>query len=179
MKSTISPERIPSVESAKTTTISKPFHDDRLFFIEFLRCFAIIQVILLHASAPFAASTSTKGLFWVGCILDSFARSCVPLFLLISGMLLLSSRRNESAIDFLKHRFWRVGIPLISWTIIYSGWRLSNGAQLDWVTVVNLPACYHLPAVRYISDTVNILAILSLLPPAQNSNFDRALIQCL
>lgn len=124
--------------------------DNRLFFIEFLRCFAIVQVILLHASAPFAVSTSTKGLFWVGCIIDSFARSCVPLFLLISGMLLLSSRQNESSVDFLKRRIWRVGIPLLAWTIIYSGWRLSKGAHLDWVTVINQPACYHLQYLYYL-----------------------------
>ncbi|HIA55676.1 MAG TPA: hypothetical protein EYN91_26925 [Candidatus Melainabacteria bacterium] len=124
--------------------------DNRLFFIEFLRCFAIMQVMLLHASAPFAVATSAKGLFWVGCILDSFARSCVPLFLLISGMLLLSSRQNESAVDFLKRRFWRVGAPLIAWTIIYTGWRLSKGAHLDWVNIINQPACYHLQYLYYL-----------------------------
>lgn len=124
--------------------------DNRLFFIEFLRCFAIVQVILLHVSAPFAVSTSTKGLFWVGCIIDSFARSCVPLFLLISGMLLLSSRHSEGGVDFLKRRLWRVGIPLIAWTIIYSGWRLSKGAHLDFVSVINQPVCYHLQYLYYL-----------------------------
>lgn len=147
MKNAITLERVPHATSIQATNTSK---DDRLFFIEFLRCFAIIQVILLHASAPFASATSSKGLFWIGCILDSFTRSCVPIFLLIGGMLLLSAHQDESVVSFLKRRFWRVGMPLIAWTIIYSGWMISRGAHLDWLTVINQPACYHLHYLYYL-----------------------------
>lgn len=147
-------ERVPSAESVQATTVSaekkSASNNDRLFFIEFLRCFAIIQVILLHASAPFAVAVSAKGNFWIGCIVDSAARSCVPLFLLISGMLLLSSSHEESAVSFLRRRFWRVGMPLIAWTLIYCCWRLNNGAHLNWQSVINQPACYHLQYLYYL-----------------------------
>lgn len=149
MNSSITQQRVLYAESAKATT-SNVSDSDRLFYIEFLRCIAIVQVILLHASAPFAVAVSSKGTFWIGCIVDSAVRSCVPLFLLISGMLLLSSKQEESAVAFLKRRFWRVGMPLISWTLIYFGWRINNGAHLDWHTIVNQPACYHLQYLYYL-----------------------------
>ncbi|PZM85306.1 MAG: hypothetical protein DKT66_03745 [Candidatus Melainabacteria bacterium] len=137
----------PILHPANTPNATKQEH---FFYVDFLRCFAIIQVILLHTSAPFATTTSAKGLFWVGCILDSITRSCVPLFLMISGMLLLSSRKEEPPVTFLQRRLWRVGSPLIAWTVIYCGWRFSRGAQLDWQTVVNQPACYHLQYLYYL-----------------------------
>lgn len=64
---------------------------------------------------------------------------------------MLSSHQNESALIFLKRRFWRVGMPLVSWTIIYTGWRWSNGTHLDWQTVINQPACYHLQYLYYLA----------------------------
>lgn len=126
-------------------------NSNRLFYIDFLRCFATIQVILLHASAPMANAVSSPGLFWVGCIFNSLTRSCVPLFLLISGMLLLSSLQSENAGTFLKRRFWRIGMPLVSWTAIYSIWMATHGLKLDWLTVVNQPACYHLHYLYYLA----------------------------
>lgn len=127
---------------------SKP---DKLFYIETLRCIAIIQVLLVHASGPFAVSTYSPTLFWTGLITDSFARSCVPLFLMISGMLLLSSEKEESISSFLKRRLTRVIVPLVVWTAVFTTWNTYNGMPFNWLDVLNKPACYHLSYLYYLT----------------------------
>ncbi|MBA3992060.1 MAG: hypothetical protein C0469_00940 [Cyanobacteria bacterium DS2.3.42] len=148
---TLSRDTQPSHLADNSLPASDAPNSNRLFYIDFLRCFATIQVILLHASAPMANAVSSPGLFWVGCIFNSLTRSCVPLFLLISGMLLLSSLQSENAGTFLKRRIWRIGMPLVSWTAIYSIWMATHGLKLDWLTVVNQPACYHLHYLYYLA----------------------------
>jgi len=47
----------------------------------------------------------------------TFTRPCVPLFILLSGTLLLPLKRETGA--FLKHRFFRVVIPFLVWSVLY------------------------------------------------------------
>ncbi len=104
----------------------------RNYAIDTLRTIATLLVILLHVSGEYA----NKGLldnnynlsFWIGNILDSFSRICVPIFVLISGMFLVG--RNESFKDSYKKRASRILFPLIAWTIIY----LIFSATLNYIS---------------------------------------------
>lgn len=93
----------------------------RNYSIDTLRTIATLFVILLHVSAEYVI-IGKKNLtfdtsFWVGNIVDSFTRICVPLFVLISGMFLVG--RKETFKQSYQKRASRILIPLISWTIIY------------------------------------------------------------
>lgn len=56
-------------------------------------------------------------------IYQSMGRVGVPLFILLSGALLLvPSKENESMREFFRKRFVRVGLPFIFWVIIYFIW---------------------------------------------------------
>lgn len=122
-----------------------------LFSVDFLRFYATMQVLLIHTSGPFAAMMMSKSTWWAGCLIDSFARPAVPIFFMISGMLLLEPRSNqkdETTLFFLKRRFTRVFLPLLAWSAIYLANRFMNApGTFHWHQLpqyLSEPACYHL-----------------------------------
>jgi len=93
----------------------------RLFYLDFLRVFAILSVVLLHCidslivTLPFFGTTSWK----ISIVLNEITRTGVPLFLMISGYLMLSDKKSEELSYFYKKRLPRLLIPLVLWCIIY------------------------------------------------------------
>ncbi|WIV12240.1 acyltransferase family protein [Proteiniborus sp. MB09-C3] len=93
----------------------------RIIYIDILRILSIFAVVVLHVSAPFAASTNTYGIkwWWVGNLADSITRWSVPVLILISGRLMLYNDREESVLLFLRKRLIKVIIPLVFWSLLY------------------------------------------------------------
>ena len=65
-------------------------------YLNRVRVFAIMMIVLLHVSAPVrdqwhAMATAN---WFVSAILDSFGRAGVPLFVMISGALLLPKKED-------------------------------------------------------------------------------------
>jgi len=94
---------------------------DRVTFIEQLRVVATFIVIVLHCYAAYFVDNSIFGTktWWGVNIINGFTRWGVPIFLMISGTLLLDTSRNESIGYFLKKRSSRVLIPFVFWSILY------------------------------------------------------------
>lgn len=88
-------------------------------WINYLRVIATVSVIFLHVSAeiPTLYKKIPDDIWWIGNFFDSAVRFCVPLFLMISGALLLGKKINTT--DFLKKRIWRVLLPFLFWSLIY------------------------------------------------------------
>lgn len=79
-------------------------------------------VVICHACDPFNCSTeSLKNPEFVrwGAIWGSMLRPCVPLFVMITGALLLPVRENSLGI-FYKKRIPRVFIPFLIWSSLYT-----------------------------------------------------------
>jgi surface polysaccharide O-acyltransferase-like enzyme len=99
--------------------------------VDLIRTFAIVLVILLHASEEsFAISDIVNQAivtrWWSMTIYNSFARECVPLFIMLSGALLLQPYKIEEPVKvFFKKRLIRIGMPWIFWGIIYFAWSYS------------------------------------------------------
>lgn len=94
----------------------------RVVYLDWLRVIATIAVITIHVSA----SVVTMNLydhhqsFWLaGNLFESLSRFTVPMFVMISGALLLSSSKDIEYKQFLWKRVNKVFIPLIGWSIIY------------------------------------------------------------
>ncbi len=85
-----------------------------------LRFFATISVIILHvaSTALYFFNKIPLSHWLIADLTDSAMRFCVPLFLMISGGLLL--RENHKPIEFFKKRVTRVIFPFIFWSLIYS-----------------------------------------------------------
>ncbi|TKI70155.1 hypothetical protein FC756_08615 [Lysinibacillus mangiferihumi] len=95
----------------------------RIQYMDSLRAIAILGVLLLHAATPYVVLYDKIALFdWqTGIVYNALSRWCVPIFLMISGALLLG-RKEESLRTFFKKRANKILLPFIAWSIIYYAW---------------------------------------------------------
>lgn len=84
----------------------------RIVYLDFLRAFAIICIVLIHISSHFNKNITN---FNFSAIITAFVLIGVPLFFMISGALLIG-KSNE---NFINKRFKRVLSPFLFWVIIY------------------------------------------------------------
>jgi surface polysaccharide O-acyltransferase-like enzyme len=94
-------------------------NENKEFWLNDLRAYATIAVVLLHITAPvvYKFGTVSKLDWWVGNIIDSTTRFCVPIFLMLTGALILPKKYELG--DFLKKRILRILPPFLFWSIIY------------------------------------------------------------
>jgi len=139
--------------------------NNSIYWVHVIRVVAVIFVVLLHSSAQILQLNVAFASFdwWVGNLIDSSMRMCVPLLFMITGYLLLG--KEERLGIFFHKRFSRIAIPLLAWTAIYVVWLLlieskdpspispfseeisaaiSNYFPLSLVGLLLAPAYYHL-----------------------------------
>ena len=88
-----------------------------------MKIIAIFSVILQHISIHYVSTKlPTQPIWQVANIYLSFSIFCVPVFVMLSGMFLLSEKRNESLQIYFRKRIKKVFIPFIVWGIIYALW---------------------------------------------------------
>jgi len=85
----------------------------RYVWADVVRFSAIFLVVFIHNSTTPSYVFSN----FILLIPYTIAPSCVPLFVLLSGALLLN--KNEDAVTFYKKRLHKLLIPWVCWTIIY------------------------------------------------------------
>lgn len=88
-------------------------------WLDNLRVIATVSVIFLHVSAPFVTKfdkISMQNWWWANSF-DGLVRFCVPIFVMVTGALLLP--RTHTLKDYLKKRLVRIIIPFVFWTFIY------------------------------------------------------------
>lgn len=116
----------------------------RNYGLDILRVLACYLVIQVHTGEFYyigANSTVLTGNapFWVG-ILNSICRISVPLFVMISGYLLLPVKEEMG--QFFKKRFTRVLIPFVVWCMLYAIYFALKG-QTDWtqagINILHIP----------------------------------------
>lgn len=107
------------------------------FPVDLIRTVAIILVILLHAATEQHTIVNIMApgevtLWFTSDFYNTLARPCVPLFLMLTGVLLLQpSKVDEPLRVFFKKRWRRIGLPFIFWGIAYFAWRFFvNGEAL-------------------------------------------------
>jgi len=105
----------------------------QFFGIDLLRILACVLVLLTHACECYYISNFYAGggfenldiatwqseAVWAG-LFDSFSHCCVPIFVMISGFLLLPMKPGMSMGEFYRKRASRILIPLAVWTVVYS-----------------------------------------------------------
>jgi surface polysaccharide O-acyltransferase-like enzyme len=94
----------------------------KITWIENTRLIAIMAVITVHIAAygtpvVFDANGHITGNWWAVNFYESVCRCCVPLFVMITGSLLLP--RSMGLKDFLKKRLVRILIPFVFWSLVY------------------------------------------------------------
>lgn len=93
----------------------------RIVWLDVLKLIAIFMVICVHCSDPFNVSPEARSnpdySFW-GSIYGSFLRPCVPLFVMITGILLLPVKISMK--EFYKKRLLRIAFPFVIWSVLYN-----------------------------------------------------------
>ena len=124
-----------------------------IFYIDLLRFIAAIAVIIIHVLGPFRHMFGTlEETEWLAAMgYNSVTRWAVPVFMMISGALLLSNARPFNCKHYLTRRLAKVAIPFVAWTIIYAfmggfgehGWDSQASAKL-LTESTNEPVWYHM-----------------------------------
>ena len=114
--------------------IQNSISDNRIVWLDVIRCVAMIMVIGVHCIDPFYISPTMRAIpeytHWAA-IYGSLLRPSVPLFVMMTGLLLLPVKKQPLD-KFYKKRIYRVLCPFLIWSVLYS--------MFPWVTgVLGLP----------------------------------------
>ncbi len=93
--------------------------------VDVIRTVAIVAVIFLHATADLTVPQMDQFeiVRWTtNDVYQSVGRICVPLFVMLSGALLLQPEKQDTLVTFFKKRWARIGLPWIFWGVAYFTW---------------------------------------------------------
>lgn len=105
---------------------------DRIVFLDYIRVIAPLMVMLVHASENFYGADSSglagnvsmlaneSNRFWVAFYDGGVARTCVPLFMVVSAFLLVPMKSGMTMTQFYRRRFWRILPPMIVFMLLYT-----------------------------------------------------------
>jgi surface polysaccharide O-acyltransferase-like enzyme len=103
--------------------------------VDLVRTVAIVGVLLLHAANDLTIQQMNNLEIYRWTIVDiyqSIGRIGVPLFVLLTGALLLQpSKLNEPIGTFFKKRWLRIGLPFIFWGATYFAWDYFVDRQIN------------------------------------------------
>lgn len=89
---------------------------ENLGWIDLLRIVACFLVVFAHCCDPFVARFDTDySAFLQGCAMGSAVRCCVPLFVMMTGVLLLPAQGDLGT--FYRKRIGRILVPLVFWSL--------------------------------------------------------------
>jgi surface polysaccharide O-acyltransferase-like enzyme len=93
------------------------------------RIIATFAVVFLHVAAGVLNRVPRTDVinWWGGNVYDSLVRWSVPVFVMISGYLLLGPEKIETLSDFYRKRLSKILWPLLFWTVFYLGWTALRG----------------------------------------------------
>lgn len=107
-----------TIQASHQLLNEKPFTP----WMGWVRLFAMFGVCLCHACDPLSAFGTSDEKLWIE-VYGSFVRPCVPLFVMLTGALLLPV--NESFSGMWSKRCKRLVVPFLVWTAVY--------AMLPWL----------------------------------------------
>jgi surface polysaccharide O-acyltransferase-like enzyme len=99
-------------------------NNNRQVWLDNIKTLAILAVVFSHVAEPVRQQFGNINIavWWLVNVSVSFTRFCVPVFVMVTGTLLLP--RQYELFDFLKRRLSRIAIPFVFWTVAYIGYDL-------------------------------------------------------
>lgn len=98
-------------------------NDNREVWVDWMRVIACFLVMLVHSTEPFylggegSLILTRSDAVWAA-LFDSFARACVPLFVVASSYLQFPIHYSTG--EFFRRRATRILIPFVLWTVVYA-----------------------------------------------------------
>ena len=153
---------------------AKEIPDSRkIFYIDLLRAVACLCVVMLHVSAVYVFKGVENRDFWVGNLFDSASRAGVPLFVMISGALML----DENYV-FAKEKWFRHILKLLCfflfWSVAYAViYPFIKHEEINLLNAVRsiLKGHYHLWFIPMIIGLYLMIPLLRLWVNRQNKQY--------
>lgn len=99
-----------------------------MVWVDNARILAIVAVVLVHVSGGALVEFPIgSGSWWIANAFASLARWCVPVFVMISGLLLLDPGKHGDLSAFYWRRVSRLFWPIVFWSVFYLGWNALKG----------------------------------------------------
>lgn len=117
----------------------------RLANLDLARVISAIAVIWLHVSAEVVvADPSVWSLpWWIGNTANALSRWSVPVFVMLSGALLIPKARVQSPRTFIAHRVPRLAFLTLAWTGLYGMVALQTEPLISILKRVAVGAPYY------------------------------------
>lgn len=151
-----------------------------VFYLDLLRVIAATAVVVIHVLGPYKDLYGQITLFdWLTAVgFNSLSRWCVPIFIMITGMLFLSDQRSFNLNYFLERRVMKVLVPFLFWAAFYSFLGgLTPGFEYEWGSVLGtlktLPyksTWYHLGFYYYFIPLYFVIPFLKLATDAMSDD---------
>ncbi len=113
----IEPEK---AQETQTVVTAAPMPGGERQYIHKLRILAIYAVVAGHVTIWMTQGVEPFSFnWWLGCWIFFLCVCSIPVFVMVSGALLLDDCRTETASEFYRRRLYRLGIPFVFWTAVY------------------------------------------------------------
>ena len=140
---------------AVVVPVAKPRED--LAYVRVIRAFAMLIIVTQHLSFPLIYQYNNLGYsdWWIGNAFYMWGKAGSPLFVMVSGLLLLAPRKDEPISVFFRKRFLKVLWPFLAWSLIYLLWRIYGRGESFTpreiaVMFIQGPVYYHLWFIQMI-----------------------------
>ena len=152
----------------------------RVFYFDVLRALAIVAVVVLHVAALEWKDVDPASSTWqVYNAYDSLVRWCVPVFVMLSGALMLDPGRPVTFERLLRKNVARLALAFAVWSAVYLVWDVARGAVEPTATGLLhafVTGHYHL---WYLQMQTFLYLIVPLLRPVANERRLMELMVCL
>lgn len=107
-------------------------------------------MLIFHSTGAYYYSKANHEWWLIACVIRSGTAVCIPLFFMLSGMLLLDTEKGHEHIrTFFRKRFIKIAIPTLAWSILYMYYKKNiNGQPFDIINsikeIASGPAYFHL-----------------------------------
>lgn len=110
--------------------------EKRIIWLDFVKFIAIFMMIAVHCTDNVTPAERSEPWYnlW-GSFYGSFMRPAIPLFVMVTGALLLPVEQNISA--FYKKRLTRLLVPFIIWSLLYNLFPWITGLLGFSPTIIN------------------------------------------
>lgn len=99
---------------------------DRRSDFDFLRVMAMLAVVGIHCVMPIIMLKLPSDDNWIAAdFIDNYLRWSVPVFIMLSGALLIRPQTFSRMKEFYRRRTSRILIPLIAWPVLYGLWSVT------------------------------------------------------
>lgn len=145
----------PEAQVRATTAVREKAGE--LTYVRSIRAIAMIAIVTLHVAFPlvYLYDSAAYGDWWAGSFFYLFGKAGSPLFVMVSGLLLLDPGKEMSTSYFFRRRFTKVLFPFLIWAGVYLFYRMimkgeTMGPKDIIDAVANGPVYYHLWFIQMI-----------------------------